>query len=113
MKPSSKQRPQKKPEAAAAASSDKPEIKDNEKVDRLALKTEPAEEDVSEQLRMKRRVMEILGDKDKDKTQSSGEARPRSRSCRRTASDASTLVLGSAVYCSSSSASEDDNAHPS
>ena len=119
MKPSSKLKPRKpeaaaaKPEAAAAAASsdDKLQINHNKDADKLEVKSEPAEEDVqSDKLRMKRRVMEILSEK--DKTQSSAEvqakARFHSRSLQGSASDASTLVLGSAVYCSSSSASEDD-----
>ncbi|CAE7709926.1 unnamed protein product [Symbiodinium sp. CCMP2592] len=79
----------------------------------VAVKSEPLEEDVQSEtaeLRRKRIVMEILAEKDKGKTQSSEkvEAKARRRRRSRSPSNASTLVLGSAVYASSSSASDDD-----
>ena len=121
MKPSSKQKAEAK--AASARSSEKLGIDDNKDPDDrpVAAKRELPEVDVQsesselEVSNMKRRAMEILG---KDKIQSSSKvqakihARSPSRKIQRSASDASTLVLGSRrdEDCSSSSESsvEDD-----
>ena len=127
MKPSSKYKPQKPAAAAAAASSDDGRQQSSDKLrgheggqessDKLRgdkgqlplkVKSEIIEDEdtqctETEQQIERRRALEILN---KDKVQSS---RQRSRSLRRSASDATTLVLGSSCYCDSSSASDEDH----
>ncbi|CAE7032320.1 unnamed protein product [Symbiodinium sp. CCMP2592] len=122
MKPSSKQKAE--ANAASAQSSEKLGNHDNKDPDDrpVAVKRELPEEDDEqgessehEVSNMKRRVMEILG---KDKIQSSSKvqakshARSPSRKIQRSASDASTLVLGSRrdedCSISSESSVEDD-----